>query len=302
MGKSDNSSRHVSAGSKANVDSHQDVSGPFLPHAPSSLNTTTSIDGSADIRRRQYSTKPPQHTSSPTIDTTSDGLEDQTSRVISLLDVLRVLITLIGVSCALSYYLTSGSSLLWGYHPWFANTAQVTQWWKGPITLTPEELLAFDGSDPTKPIYLAINGRIFDVSAGGHTYGPGGSYSVFAGRDATRAFVTGCFLEDRTGDLRGAEAIYIPIDDPDEIITSGERKIRAEQEARKARTKVQQEVEKWEKFYQNHKKYFEVGKLEAVPRYDGPPPELCKQAMKGRPKRKNQKTHQQPEASGKPVH
>lgn len=302
MGTPDNGELPVAPGSQASVGTQQDVSSPLHPHVASSLNSTTSRDASSDVRRRQYPMKPLQEASSSSTDTTSAVLEDQTSRVISLLDVLRVLLTLIGVSCALSYYLTSGASTLWGYHPWFADPAQVTQWWKGSIILTPEELLAFDGSDTTKPIYLAINGKIFDVSAGGHTYGPGGSYSVFAGRDATRAFVTGCFLEDRTGDLRGAETIYVPIDDPDEIITSGQRKIRAEQEGRKARARVQQEVEKWESFYQNHKKYFEVGKLEDVPQYDGPPPELCEQAQKGRPKRKNQKTHQQPEASGKPVH
>lgn len=302
MGKPDNGELPVAPGSQASVGTQQDVSSLLHPQVAASLNSTTSHDASSDVRRRLPSMKSPQEASSSSIDTTSGVLEDQTSRIISLLDVLRVLLTLIGVSCALSYYLTSGSSTLWGYHPWFADPAQVAQWWKGSIVLTPEQLLAFDGSDPAKPIYLAINGKIFDVSAGGHTYGPGGSYSVFAGRDATRAFVTGCFMEDRTGDLRGAETIYVPIDDPDEIITSGQRKIRAEQETRKARARVEKEVEKWQGFYQNHKKYFEVGKLKDVPQYDGPPPQLCEQALNGRPKRKNQKTHQRPEASGKPVH
>ena len=44
-------------------------------------------------------------------------------------------------------------------------------------------------------------------------YGPGGSYSFFAGRDATRAFVTGCFDTDLNGDLRGVEQMFMPVDD-----------------------------------------------------------------------------------------
>lgn len=232
----------------------------------------------------------------------SNEVEDQHTRVISLLDIVRVIATLIGVSCALSYYLTSGSSYLWNYNPWFLNAPKLAHWWTGPVNLTPEQLALFNGSDPEKPIYLAINGTIFDVSEGRHTYGPGGSYEVFAGRDASRAFVTGCFLEDRTGDLRGAEEIYIPIDDADEEISSGARKTRAEKERREAKKRVLQEVAKWEAFYRNHKKYFEVGKLVGVPEYTGEPPKLCEHAQKGRPKRKNMKKSEDADkARGKPV-
>jgi len=183
----------------------------------------------------------------------------------------------------------------------------------GAIQLTPAELSLYNGTSPDLPIYLSINQTIFDVSASPHTYGPGGSYHVFAGRDATRAFVTGCFADDTTSDLRGAEDIYIPIeptpgDDPavDEVekkLSSAEKKMRAERERREAKKRVRKEVEKWETFYRESKKYFEVGKLVGVGEYTGPAPTLCASAQKGRPKRKKQNIKQSGDgAPGKPVH
>ncbi|VDK73659.1 unnamed protein product [Onchocerca ochengi] len=61
--------------------------------------------------------------------------------------------------------------------------------------LTKEQLSFFDGTRPSKGTYLAILGRIYDVQKGAKHYGPGGSYHFFAGRDATRAFVSGDFSE-----------------------------------------------------------------------------------------------------------
>ncbi|KAH9484742.1 putative steroid-binding protein 3 [Psilocybe cubensis] len=51
---------------------------------------------------------------------------------------------------------------------------------------TTEELKQYDGSDPTKPIYVAIKGTVFDVSSKKDVYGPGRSYSVFSGKDGSR--------------------------------------------------------------------------------------------------------------------
>ncbi|KAJ3561113.1 hypothetical protein NP233_g10393 [Leucocoprinus birnbaumii] len=51
---------------------------------------------------------------------------------------------------------------------------------------TTEELRQYDGSDPSKPIYVAIKGDIFDVSHKVDSYGPGKSYNVFAGKDGSR--------------------------------------------------------------------------------------------------------------------
>ncbi len=57
-----------------------------------------------------------------------------------------------------------------------------------PRDYTREELAAYDGKDPTKPILFAIRGKIYDVTRGRMFYGPGGPYALFAGRTCTRAF------------------------------------------------------------------------------------------------------------------
>lgn len=44
---------------------------------------------------------------------------------------------------------------------------------------------------------------MYDVSANRRFYGPGGGYAFFSGKDAARAFVTGCFKDDLTHDIRG---------------------------------------------------------------------------------------------------
>lgn len=159
---------------------------------------------------------------------------------------------------------------------------------KGPIYLTDQELSAYDGKDASKPVYIALNGTIYDVSAGRHVYGPGGSYSFFAGRDATRAFITGCFQEDLTPDTRGAELTYIPVDD--DKPSKAEAKLRRERDTRFAKKRVQDTIEGWSLMFKGEagKNYFEVGK---VKREEGwleklPKRKLCEQAQNQRPKRK----------------
>ncbi|KAL3092352.1 hypothetical protein niasHS_007561 [Heterodera schachtii] len=58
---------------------------------------------------------------------------------------------------------------------------------------TIDRLALHDGNDQSKPIYLAILGRVFDVEKGRKHYGIGGTYHFFAGRDATLSFVSGDF-------------------------------------------------------------------------------------------------------------
>lgn len=157
---------------------------------------------------------------------------------------------------------------------------------QGPVTLTPSQLSLYNGTDTNLPLYVAVNGTIFDVSANRMIYGPGGSYNFFAGRDATRAFVTGCFKEDLTKDLRGVEIMFLPVEDvEDERMTSAQRKIRREKELRAARARVEETVKRWTGFFANHAKYFEAGRVVEDGGVHGEPWPLCESAQKQRPKR-----------------
>ncbi|KAG5925030.1 hypothetical protein E4U42_004481 [Claviceps africana] len=206
-------------------------------------------------------------------------------------DVLRVLSFLLVASCGLSYMISGGESLFWGLKNKPAYLRP--DWWKaqlnGPIYLTEQQLLAHDGRDPSKPLYLAINGTIYDVSNGRRMYGPGGSYHALAGRDAARAFVTGCFAEDQTADLRGVEDMFLPLDDPDvdKAWTAAEMEALRAEEMAMAREKAHGALKHWVDFFANSNKYTKVGR---VKREEGwleklPPRKLCAQAQRGRTKR-----------------
>ena len=70
-------------------------------------------------------------------------------------------------------------------------------------TYTPRTLLPFNGENG-QPVFLAVRGRVFDVTRGRNFYGPGGPYANFAGRDASRGLACGSFDEDMlTKDLDG---------------------------------------------------------------------------------------------------
>ncbi|WVO20671.1 uncharacterized protein IAS62_001970 [Cryptococcus decagattii] len=75
-------------------------------------------------------------------------------------------------------------------------------WRREMKEFTPLQLAMFDGS-PDRPVYLAIDGIVYDVTANRRIYGKGGSYNMMAGRDASRAFTTGCFETHLTHDIRG---------------------------------------------------------------------------------------------------
>lgn len=54
-------------------------------------------------------------------------------------------------------------------------------------TISESQLGRYDGSNDNLPILVAIRGKIYDVSSGKSFYGPGGSYAMFSGKDASRA-------------------------------------------------------------------------------------------------------------------
>ncbi|PPQ68126.1 hypothetical protein CVT24_002952 [Panaeolus cyanescens] len=73
-------------------------------------------------------------------------------------------------------------------------------------TYTPKTLAPFNGLDGGR-ILLAINGTVFDVTAGRNFYGPNGMYGNFAGRDASRGMAKQSF------DLDMLTPIDQPLDD-----------------------------------------------------------------------------------------
>ncbi|CAO1621064.1 unnamed protein product [Sympodiomycopsis kandeliae] len=161
---------------------------------------------------------------------------------IQLSSILKWLfITLISIPI-LGHFITG--DLFWTYQGKWRNPSR----WI-PVkqrTFTMNELSLYNGRDSSRPIYIAILGNVYDVTKGGTAYSPGGSYDFFAGRDASRAYTTGCFKTHLTHDLRGLSQVEI------------------------------EQIKAWETFFANHPRYFKVGtvKLPSIPE-DSPLPEPC---------------------------
>ncbi|KAJ2903392.1 hypothetical protein MKZ38_009969 [Zalerion maritima] len=207
------------------------------------------------------------------------------------LEVGRWIVFLVIAFCGLSWLATQGESFVFNSK----NLARWTklEWWKSHFKedqlFTLEELAQYDGSQDDTPIYLSINGTVYDVSANRRTYGPGGSYHWFAGVDASRGFVTGCFSTHRTLNMKGAEIMFMPIDDPetDAQFDPEELANMREKELEGAQKKVYDALKHWADFFAKSEKYFRVGTL-VMPEgwQDEEPPEMCDVALKGRKKRK----------------
>ncbi|KAM0153849.1 hypothetical protein ACHAPC_010229 [Botrytis cinerea] len=218
---------------------------------------------------------------------------DEDAAPFSLVDLLRSIIFVLVASCGLSYVVTR-NSYFWGIkRPNWTHGEVLKGYWNGPPQLTDADLPRYDGTNPDLPIYLALNGTIYDVSTGRRHYGPGGSYHFFAGVDATRAFVTNCFEEDRTPDLRGVEDMFLPVDDEEtdaEILKKvgkgGMKKLK-ERERREAAKSVRDALGHWIGFFENSGKYPKIGKVQREKGWEtkGEKPKLCEKAMKGRKKR-----------------
>jgi len=61
----------------------------------------------------------------------------------------------------------------------------------GTRLFTLEEIAKHDGNNDKGPIYVVVLGKVYDVSSNRRVYGKGGMYHHFAGKDGSRAFVTG---------------------------------------------------------------------------------------------------------------
>lgn len=162
------------------------------------------------------------------------------------LDILRVLGGILMVICMASYWFTGTTT--WGYEGKWINPNYLRfRVSNAYVNLTLDQLAQYDGTIAGNPIYIAINGSVFDVSSSAHIYGPQGSYKMFSGRDCARAFCTGCFNkpDELTYDLRGLEDVECDV-----------------------------EINKWLKFFENHGKYWYVGTVSHDP-IIGDPPTPC---------------------------
>jgi len=137
------------------------------------------------------------------------------------------------------------NSYLWEYD---GKWARLKTYWPEPSgrLFSESYLTTFDGTDASKPLYIAIDGEVYDVSSNRRTYGPGGPYHSMAGVDAARSFATGCFATHRTHDLRGLS---------DQELSG---------------------VQHWKKFFTEHKTYSKVGRVLHPPiDPQSPIPEHC---------------------------
>ncbi|KAI7264716.1 hypothetical protein KC345_g8753, partial [Hortaea werneckii] len=80
-----------------------------------------------------------------------------------LLDILRILTALLLLNSLLSYFITS-DPIFWSQpRPWYLRPGPLTTYLlRGPLRLTDAELALYNGTDPTKPVLLALNGTIYD--------------------------------------------------------------------------------------------------------------------------------------------
>ncbi|KAF9515235.1 hypothetical protein BS47DRAFT_1294139 [Hydnum rufescens UP504] len=157
-----------------------------------------------------------------------DELEKEPSAVLA---IAQLVLFLVGSVVLAGWFITG--SPLWGYD---GKWAHLRTYIPQPQKLfTIEELARHDGSTPGTPIYLAIDAKVYDVTAGAHNYGIGGGYHNFAGIDASRAWATQCLRGHRTHDLRGLTA---------EELRSKDH---------------------WRNFFDNNRKYPHIGRVLLIP-------------------------------------
>lgn len=178
-----------------------------------------------------------------------DDPERPVQRESTIMVIFKTLFVLFAIITLSGRFITG--SMIWGYNGKWVHLKTYWPFEESGKLFTEQMLAKFDGSNPALPIYLAIDGKVYDVSANRRTYGPGGSYHLMAGVDAARSFGTGCFKDHRTHDLRGL----------DETELKG--------------------VQHWKNFFKRSDKYSYVGKV-IHPPIDptSPIPEHCLEEKK----------------------
>ncbi|PWY99861.1 hypothetical protein BCV70DRAFT_176771 [Testicularia cyperi] len=184
--------------------------------------------------------------SSSAIGGDSNELVDLTGPFATLATLLKYVVLTAAIAMAVGQFVSGDP--IWGYRGKYIKLRTYMPYRERIFSLP--ELAMYNGRDPKKPVYLAILGEVYDVSAGRRMYGPGGSYAFFGGKDASRAYVTGCFETHLTYDIRD-------FDD-----------------------KQMADLVTWKKFYENHNDYFKVGRVVLPPLDDNVPiPEPCDGAV-----------------------
>ena len=152
--------------------------------------------------------------------------------------------------------------------------------------------------------------RYFHVSTNQATYGPTGGYNIFAGVHTTRGFITECFAEDRTWDLRGVEEMFLELDQELDLFEEGkwvelvrrfgsgdaeggkgelseERKKklsgRVDKRRKSAWENVERSINHWDSFFRNYEKYKHVGEVIHRDTSGDLVRKVCANALKQRP-------------------
>ncbi|KAJ2725708.1 hypothetical protein GGI07_001076 [Coemansia sp. Benny D115] len=185
-------------------------------------------NNTAQTSNKQPSPKPTAKTSTP-----SSTKSRSANRLGWWKIVFRIIATLFVLNICLSYLITD--TAFWGHESKWTNWRNYIPRSQRVFTLA--ELAKYNGSNPDLPLLLAIEGDVYDVTAGWGFYGPGSTYNLFVGRDASRAFGTNCLSRDDhlTHDTRGLS----------------EKEMAA--------------IKGWHKLFDNHQKYVKVGTVVLTP-------------------------------------
>lgn len=164
---------------------------------------TPSPDAVASKALTDDDDEPQSANTSPLSDGRYDDDEEDGASGLSLLDWIRMLS---GLAFLISFisYVTTGTYFFFGYNGKYTKPSYIMHLVTPSITLTENELSEFSGKDPSKPIYISINGTIWDVTYGASNYGPKGAYHAFAGKEISRALATNC-MNHLSYDLRDLE-------------------------------------------------------------------------------------------------